>query len=330
LHGFSANTIPVYWGADNIEDYFNKERFINVNSFNMNDINEAIDKIMQVLNNNELFIEIVNKPIYNNNNVPLTLDNICNNVKNLLKIENKQYKKFITFGGPTSNYHNSVKRICQEAKNSNFFDEIEWFTETDLQNDKFFWDKHCNFFQNNRRGYGYWMWKSYLINKVLKKMEDNSILIYCDAGCEINDNGKQRLNEYIDMLNSNKEQYGIISFQIEYKEIQYTKKAIFDHFQCSENQKNMFQCVGGILIIKKNAHSINIINEWSNNSFNYNLINDNINNEDKFFIENRHDQSILSVLVNKHGSIKLIDETYFPNNWQTCGCFYPFLAKRRI
>jgi hypothetical protein len=87
LHGFSANTIPIYWGADNVGEYFNKERFINVNSFNMNDINEAIDKIIKILNDDELFIEMINKPIYTNDYVPLTLDNISDNIKQLLNIE---------------------------------------------------------------------------------------------------------------------------------------------------------------------------------------------------------------------------------------------------
>jgi hypothetical protein len=328
LHGFAANTIPVYWGADNVEKYFNKERFINVKSFNNNDINEAIDKIMAVLNNDDLFIEMINKPVYVNNFCPITLNNISTNVKKLLNIKNKQYKKFITFGGPTENYHNSVTRICEEAKNLDYFDEIKGFTEYDLKNNRIFWEKHKNFIENNSRGYGYWVWKPYLIKKALEGLKHNDILIYCDAGCQINNNGKQRLKEYIDMLNSNKQNHGLISFQLEFKELQYTKKSIFDNFQSNEYEKNMLQCLGGIIIIKKNKHSKNIINEWNKNCKKYNLINDEIQNEDKDFVENRNDQSILSVLVNKHGSIKLQDETYFSPNWETDGYCYPFWAKR--
>ena len=117
LEGFAANTIPVYWGANNIGDYFNKDRFINVASFDIDDINEAIDKILTVLTDDDAFIEMVNKPIYTNNCIPLTLDNISTAVKNVLQIETRQIKKFITFGGPTPNYHNSVNRICTEATN---------------------------------------------------------------------------------------------------------------------------------------------------------------------------------------------------------------------
>jgi hypothetical protein len=84
LHGFTANTIPVYWGANNILDYFNEDRFINVKSFNESDIYDAINKIMIVLNNDDKFIEMINKPIYKDNYIPLTLNHISNNIKLLL------------------------------------------------------------------------------------------------------------------------------------------------------------------------------------------------------------------------------------------------------
>jgi len=71
---------------------------------------------------------------------------------------------------------------------------------------------------------------------------------------------------------------------------------------------------------------MNIINEWCTLCQDYDLINDCTNNESNEFIEHRRDQSIISVLVNKYGSIKLLDETYFAN-WND-GLRYPFLARR--
>jgi hypothetical protein len=281
-----------------------------------------------ILNNDDLFLEIINKPIYKNNSLSLSLNNISMNIKNLLNIQDIQYKKFITFGGPTTNFHNNVERICLEAKNIDFFNEVKGFTDIDLKNDEIFWNKNSYFIQNNSRGYGYWIWKPYLIKKTLEELNDNDILVYCDSGCQINNNGKQRFYEYIDMLNSNKENYGIISFQLEFNEIQYTKKQIFDKLHSDNEHQNKLQCLATIIILKKNIHSINIINEWYNNSQIYNLINDDIENEDNNFIENRHDQSILSVLVNKYNSIKIKDETYFHPNWEKDGNLYPFWARR--
>jgi hypothetical protein len=185
-----------------------------------------------------------------------------------------------------------------------------------------FWVKHGNFIENNKRGYGYWLWKPYLIKSELDKMKENDILIYCDSGCQVNEQGKRRLHEYVDMLNTC--DYGVLSFQLEFLEPLYTKSKVFETLEF--DNRTVLQCMATVIILKKNVHSTNIIDEWYTNCENYSLINDDHDKEDDRFIVHRHDQSILSVIVNKRGSLKLTDETYF-SNWND-GTNYPFLAKR--
>jgi hypothetical protein len=72
---------------------------------------------------------------------------------------------FVTFGGPTPNYHSAVDRICNEARSTNWFNEINGYKDSDLKSDTDFWNKHGQFIESNNRGYGYWIWKSYLIQK---------------------------------------------------------------------------------------------------------------------------------------------------------------------
>lgn len=234
-------------------------------------------------------------------------------------------KTFLTFA--SQQYYHALHCICNEAAELEYFDEINNYIDNDLKQDYNFWQQHGVFIENNCRGYGYWIWKSYLIKQELDKLADNDILIYCDAGCSININGKERLLEYIDLLNTNKDGYGILAFQFPYKELEYTKRKIFEYFECSEEQQNMLHCLATIILIKKNAHSMNIINKWYEASTHYYLINDDIDNEHSLFKVNRHDQSLLSVLVNKYGSVKLPDETYFEPDWNN-GRKYPFLATR--
>jgi hypothetical protein len=319
LHGFSANTIPVYWGSDNISTYFNEERFVNVKSFNIKDMVEAIEKIVALINNPVLYLETVNKPIYKDEHVPLTLTHISHHIQNLLQIKSTQHKRFITFGNEL--YYNSVRRICKEAQNLKFFNEIYGYSDKYLKKEEDFWLKHGHFLESNKRGYGYWLWKPYLIKTELDKMNENDILVYCDSGCQVNEQGKRRLHEYIDMLNTS--EHGILSFQLEFLEPLYTKNQVFETL---EFKKNVLQCMATVIILKKNANSSSIINEWYEHCENYDLINDDNGKEDPRFIDHRHDQSILSVLVNKRGSLKITDETYF-SNWND-GTNYPFLAKR--
>jgi hypothetical protein len=235
-------------------------------------------------------------------------------------------KVFITFGGPTSNFHNAVNRLCSEMSRFDYFDEIKGFTDNDLKQDPSFWGKHGDFIEQNRRGYGYWIWKPYIIHKMLNTLNEGDILVYADAGCVGNINGKPRVIEYVNMLDQNPNQYGILSFQMQHIEEKWTKKSIFNGLDCDEPIKNTGQCMATCLIIKKNNHSIDIINKWMQN-MHYEWINDEIHNESPIFIENRHDQSIYSCIVKKYGSIKILDETW-DSDWSLVK-HVPILAMRR-
>lgn len=236
-------------------------------------------------------------------------------------------KKFITFGGPCANYHNAAGRLCNQTKTLNFFDGVTGYTDIDLKNDKEFWDLHGDFITKNKRGYGFWIWKPYLVQKNMNEIKDGDYLIYADAGCEMNANGLKRLNEYIGMLDDDEEQYGILSFQLTFPEYKYTKQELLHYLNCDEDLKNDNQFIATVVILKKTKHSVSVINKWYEIACNYDLISDIKHMEqDSRFVDHRHDQSILSVLVKKYGSIKLSDETFFMN-WDD-GVNFPILAKR--
>ena len=75
------------------------------------------------------------------------------------------------------------------------FTEYHFFTEKDLDRD--FMRKLKPWLY--RRGFGYWRWKSHLVDKVLSTLTDGDILVYADAGCDFNAKGLPRLMQYIDM-----------------------------------------------------------------------------------------------------------------------------------
>lgn len=74
-------------------------------------------------------------------------------------------KVFITFGAGGQNYIDAGKRLIKQAKSTGYFDKTILYTEKDLKNDKHFWNPHSEFISKNKRGYGYWIWKSYIIKK---------------------------------------------------------------------------------------------------------------------------------------------------------------------
>ena len=127
-------------------------------------------------------------------------------------------------------------------------------------------------------------------------------MVYLDSGCTINKDGYKRFKEYLDIVKNHNT--GIIAFQ--YTNNYFTEKVwntneIFNYFNVKDNKKitDSFQILGGVQIIQKKQTSLEIINKW------YNVITDNINlftnyyneNQDKsYFKDNRHDQSVQSVI----------------------------------
>jgi hypothetical protein len=206
-------------------------------------------------------------------------------------------------------------------------------TDTNLKNDPLFWDKHKDFIENNHRVYGYWIWKSYLVLKCLEEMNDGDIVLYCDAGCEINKKGIHRLNEYFDIV-ANSES-GILSFYLHdcgypnaYNEHNWTKNDIFLTLNCSEEIKNSHHCITTVFLVKKCDNTMKFAKQFYESCCNYNLINDFIGDSPNHptFQTCRHDQSVFSCLSKIYKSILLYDETYF-NEWKD-GEFFPILAKR--
>jgi len=68
VEAFYADTIPVYYGSSNIKDIFNPKAFIDVSDYSS--FEDAIDKIMEIENDDELYLEMLRQPIFNNPKYP--------------------------------------------------------------------------------------------------------------------------------------------------------------------------------------------------------------------------------------------------------------------
>lgn len=234
---------------------------------------------------------------------------------------------FITYGNAI--YNNSKKRLRDEAINSRWFDTVTVYGPEDLSQE--FKDEFKDILKKPR-GAGYWIWKFDIIKQQLTKMSNNDILIYMDAGCTININSKTRFNEYIEMLNNSNE--SIISFQIPHLEKKYTNKELFHHFNMdvNDNNGNSGQFIATILIMKNTENMMKIIDDSINVLHtDHLLVTDHYNKIGQCceFIDNRHDQSILSLVRKKHGSIILTDETWFQPFGNKKSLQYPFWATRK-
>jgi hypothetical protein len=231
------------------------------------------------------------------------------NVSKLGLVKNKQKINFITFGGPSKKYHERVDKLVDQAHTFDIFDNKFGFTDTDLKKDILFWDKHGKFIIDNERGFGFWIWKSYIILKILSQINYNDIIIYADAGCYLIIKHKKRLYDYFNILENS--DYGLLVFDFPDIEKKYNKGDLLKYFQQlgydkfdMEKIKNSNQIIATYMIIKKNNHSMAFVGKWYELCSHYNLINDSPSTEpnDTLFLDHRHDQAIFSLLVKTYGA----------------------------
>lgn len=302
-----VNTIPIV-RSDSIDELYKNLPILIINDWN--EINEEFL--------NKKYEEISQKEF---NKERLTLDYW------LHKIENKNLR-LITYGNNL--YYDSKKRLIEEAIKFNVFDTVKDFGFEDLSDS--FVQKYIKVLEQNRGG-GYWIWKLDVIEQSLKNMIDGQILIYLDAGCSFNLKGKKRFNEYIELLKKSK--YDILSFQMQ-KEIEkeYTTKEIFNclNVDIDGKEANSGQFLGGVLIMKKGKHLRLLLDKyWEVLNKNMYLFTDKYNkNQEKYFKDNRHDQSVFSLIRKKYGSEVIIgDETWFDDFNSEKALKYPIHALRK-
>ena len=107
--------------------------------------------------------------------------------------------KVITFASGNNCYYEAAKRLINQAESTSLF-ECELITENCLKSDNEFWDKHSNFIEKNKRGFGYWIWKPYIIKKTMQTLNTGDVLLYLDSGCEIDINKKRQIEEYLELV----------------------------------------------------------------------------------------------------------------------------------
>ena len=167
------------------------------------------------------------------------------------------------------------------------------------------------------RGFGYWIWKPFIIFYHLELLRHDEILIYIDAGCNIVAQRKSNISiiRLCRFIYNSRDGIGLFRKPLDkedgsnegyYREENWTKEDIFSHFNVkkSDEIRNSAQIISGVLIIKKTDTSLRLVRDWRDTMFRYpNLVDDSqsekINASN--FIENRHDQSILSILSKKRG-----------------------------
>ncbi len=231
----------------------------------------------------------------------------------IVETENQQ-THFLTYGN--QRFVKSLERIGKEARESNFFSGR---IITDCKIDDSFAQKFQSILKWPKGG-GFWIWKVHVIHRVLSEIEENDILVYCDAGCTINKNGHQKWQTLRKIVNGSK--YGIIGFELTHKEAKYTNEKVFQHFRIPKDDirvRQTPQIMASVIIIRKCDYSKMLVQEWLDtvhkDAYLFTDLYNNFMITDQFY-EHRHDQSVFSVLRKIRGCALVPDDT-FAHDWTT-------------
>lgn len=216
----------------------------------------------------------------------------------------------------SSDLKRSATRFKHQAEAMRIYDKILIYNQDDLNQD--FKDYISMLLKKGKkRGYGHWVWQTYIHQVVLSKMDYGDIYHWCDVGCHFNKNGISRLKDYIELVSKDKKGFLFFSYQkpeynITYKdykfpsnyEYQYTKTDLLRYFKLDLKDKIVQspQVWGGSFFLKKTETSVALMkNHFEITRNRYDLIDD---DESKFkvkshkgFIAHRHSQSVLSILA---------------------------------
>ena len=193
-------------------------------------------------------------------------------------------------------FYKKQKRLNESALKFGI-DKTFSYTDKILKETLFYKKNQKILDQEKAPGYGYWVWKPYIILDAMKKIREGDILFYIDAGAEIISN----IQPLVDLC---KKQDGILLFKGDNLMKFCAKRDCFIKMGC-DNEKywDALYCVGGYQIFIKNTKSIQFLKEDLKYVQIPELIDDSPSITPNFagFKRHNHDQAILSNLAIKYG-----------------------------
>ena len=203
--------------------------------------------------------------------------------------------KFITFG--KGNFIEPANILIEEVKRLGVLDSKVIF-DSDLP--KEFKDEYA-YLLKHIRGYGYWIWKPYVIYEELCKLKDDEILVYMDS----TDFPSIRFFESV--LQIMKSQDYIFANRGYGPNSAWTKRDTFVLMKCDEPKYwNCGQLEAGLICMKNTEFNRKLILEWFDYCKNTLIVTDEPNTcglPNFPMYDHRHDQSILTNLQIKYNMI---------------------------
>jgi hypothetical protein len=178
------------------------------------------------------------------------------------------------------------------------------------------------------RGYGLWTWKPTVIGLTLAGVPDGDVVVYCDAGCSLNPEGRTRMVEYLARAAAHPS--GVLAFALDGTVGEWTKRATLSAFCCDTPAIRSRPMVSATCLVLRNSAPVrDLVAAWAAGMADLALVDDSPSpgGEHPEFRGHRHDQSIFTLLAADRGIATIPDETWWPGEWAARRQF-PIHARR--
>lgn len=244
-------------------------------------------------------------------------------MKTIYFSKDKSQRILVTFGSG-STWKWATQRLTRQARKSHKFDLMLIYNEHDV----FAIDPEFrDFLKQYPKGFGLWKWKPLIIQETTRMYPGLQLLVYLDAGCEINSSYQalSRFDEYVSIA----ENEGALAFELPLLEKNWSHPSLLEKFKVHPEDK---QIAGGILFFMNSELTKSVVDDWRiwmNKERSKYLIGDSATGPvSSDFNQHRYDQSIISVLWRKYNLSTLADETYWGPDWSNNGNRFPIWATR--
>lgn len=183
------------------------------------------------------------------------------------------------------------QKLCSESSLKYGVEKVHSYNKGDLSHE----------FQTNNsvlkedRGAGYWLWKPYVVNKVMTYLcKDGDVLIYSDSGCEWIEN----VSEITRAMDQD-----IFFFSNGHQHIHWCKADVWFNILHGKLEADKQQVQASVIFFKVNQTTRDFVKEWLLWCQMPGYIDDSpskLPNHPEF-AEHRHDQAILTCLQIKYG-----------------------------
>jgi len=161
--------------------------------------------------------------------------------------------------------------------------QLDWFGEVVLADESFLENLSDTLSLQIRKfrfeGYGHWFWKPIVISRQLHSMSSNKILLYCDSGTFLNSAGRQRLLEYLKLLETTNSDAiffsidGGINDSSNYLDHHLYNEKIVERANLGEIVQAPKQVYAGLMILKNTTATKIFMKNWMKLCMNLELLN---------------------------------------------------------